>query len=121
MRPSYVQQSRMQSRARRRLGETCLLTMQHAVDGPTTRTAVSPNLEVVSADAHHPGGRHGVAAGSTFYIWLGLANLPQPNIGGSSDGEVIFVTGCGFVHFRRHGAAALRLHRDSKNQVGFRA
>ena len=32
-------------------------------------------LEVVSADAHHPGGRHGVAAGSTFYIWLGLANM----------------------------------------------
>ena len=45
----------------------------------------------------------------------------EPNIGGSSDGEVIFGTGCGFVHFRRHGAAALRLHRDSKNQVGFRA
>ena len=45
----------------------------------------------------------------------------EPNIGGSSDGEVIFGTGCGFVHFRRHGAAALRSHRDSKNQVGFRA
>ena len=45
----------------------------------------------------------------------------EPNIGGSSDGEVIFGTGCGFVHVRRHGAAALRSHRDSKNQVGFRA